>query len=70
MNEDIFNPQYRDLSEMYIDLGIRGKEKVEALGIRPGDTVTPLVTFKEMADPDVMMAKAGMTALALTSLPM
>ncbi len=58
MNEDIFNPQYRDLSEMYIDLGIRGKEKVEALGIRPGDTVTPLVTFKEMADPDVMMAKA------------
>lgn len=50
--------KYRQLEELYVDTGVRGKAKVEALGIKPGDPITMNVKFHEMADPDVMLAKA------------
>lgn len=57
-DEDINNPRYRDLKELYVDLGVRGRENVLALGIRPGDTITMRSEFREMTNSDVMMAKA------------
>lgn len=57
-NEDINAPKYRDLDELYIDTGVRGKENVLKLGVQRGDPVTLRIDFREMADPDVMMSKA------------
>ena len=57
-DEDTDKGHVRKMSELYVDTGVRGRENVEALGIQKGDTVTLNVEFKEMADPDVMMAKA------------
>lgn len=51
-------PRYRELSELYVDTGVRGKENVEKLGIQPGNTISMRVPFHEMADPDIMLAKA------------
>lgn len=47
-----------DVSDMYLDLGISGKEEVESLGIRVGDMVTPTTAFKVMTNPNFLMAKA------------
>ena len=57
-DEDTDKGRVRLMSELYVDTGVRGRENVEALGIQKGDPVTLNVEFKEMADPDVMMAKA------------
>jgi len=51
-------PRLREMDELYVDIGVRGRENVMKLGIRRGDTATLNVEFKEMADPDVMCAKA------------
>lgn len=56
--EDPSLPQHRTIDELYIDLGIRGRDKVLNLGVKPGDPVTLRVEFRELSDPDVMMAKA------------
>jgi len=47
-----------DLKDLFIDIGVKDKAKVEELGIRPGDSVTPYMEFREMADPKYMLAKA------------
>lgn len=47
-----------DLKQVYVDLGIAGKEAVEKLGIRPGDPVTPVAEFMQLADPKYWAAKA------------
>jgi endoglucanase len=57
-DEDINKPRYRDVSELYVDTGVRGKANLEKLGVRRGDTVSLRVEMREMADPDVLMAKA------------
>ncbi len=57
-DEDTNKERVRDMSELYIDTGVRGRENVEALGVQRGDTVTLRVEFREMADPDVMCARA------------
>lgn len=57
-DENINSPKYRQIEELYIDLGFRDRKKVLDLGIERGDPVTMRVEFREMADPDVMMAKA------------
>ena len=58
VDEDILSPKYRDIEDLYVDTGVRGKENLEKLGIQRGDSITLRVDFREMADPDVMMAKA------------
>jgi len=57
-DEDIMAPRYRNMDELYVDLGVRGRDNVLELGIQRGDTVSMRVEFREMADPDVMVAKA------------
>ncbi|MGN7385498.1 M42 family metallopeptidase [Sporosarcina sp. SAFN-015] len=57
-DEDKNPDRIREMSELYIDTGVRGRENVLELGIQRGDSVTIRVDFREMADPDVMMAKA------------
>ena len=57
-DEDSSPPRYRTINELYVDTGVRGRQKVEELGIARGDTISMRVEFREMADPDVMMAKA------------
>ena len=57
-DEDTNRDRLRDMSELYIDTGVRGRDNVLALGVQRGDTVTLRVEFREMADPDVMCAKA------------
>lgn len=57
-DEDTGRERLRTMEELYIDTGVRGRDNVLALGIVPGNTITLNVTFKEMPDPDVMMARA------------
>jgi len=47
-----------ELKEMYIDVGARSREEVEALGIRPGDPVVPESTFTVLAGGHTYMGKA------------
>ena len=47
-----------DLKDMYLDLGVSGKEEIESLGIKIGDMVTPTTEFKVMTNPNFLMAKA------------
>ncbi len=56
--EDNQPPRYRNLDELYVDTGLRSREALLALGVAPGDPVSMRVEFREMADPDVMAAKA------------
>ncbi|MEA4811319.1 MAG: hypothetical protein VB108_01965 [Anaerolineaceae bacterium] len=57
-DENLAEPKYRSMDDLYVDIGVRGKQNVEKLGIQRGDTITVKTAFREMADPDVMMAKA------------
>ena len=58
----ILTPEARqkpmDIKDMYIDLGVDSKEEVEALGIRPGDMITPYIEFRTMANEKYLLAKA------------
>nr|WP_199288077.1 M42 family metallopeptidase [Culicoidibacter larvae] len=47
-----------DIKDMYIDLGVDSKEEVAALGIRPGDTITPYCESMKMANEKYLLAKA------------
>ena len=47
-----------DIKDMYIDLGVDSKEEVEALGIRPGDMITPYIEFRTMANEKYLLVKA------------
>lgn len=48
----------KELKDLYLDLGLKGKKEVEELGIRPGDTVVPVSEFAQLADPKYWVAKA------------
>ncbi len=47
-----------DIKEMYIDLGVASKQEVEALGIKPGDMITPYIEFRQLANEKYLLAKA------------
>lgn len=47
-----------EMKQLFVDLGIKGKKAVEELGICPGDPVTPIASFEQMADPKYWVGKA------------
>jgi len=47
-----------DIKDLFIDIGVKDKAKVEQLGIKPGDQVTPYAQFRVMADKKYLLAKA------------
>lgn len=47
-----------EVKDMYVDLGVKDKNEVDLLGIRPGDMVTPKSDFTVMANPNYLAAKA------------
>ncbi len=47
-----------DIKSMFIDCGVASKEEAEALGIKPGDMITPYIEFKELGNSDYLLAKA------------
>jgi putative aminopeptidase FrvX len=47
-----------ELNDMYLDIGVQSETEARALGIRPGDMVTPSIEFTHMANPKYLLAKA------------
>jgi endoglucanase len=47
-----------DIKNMFIDLGVKDKEAVEALGIKVGDFAVPYCEFAQLADEKYLYAKA------------
>ncbi|UXR69385.1 MULTISPECIES: M42 family metallopeptidase [unclassified Staphylococcus] len=47
-----------DIKKMFIDIGVRSKEEVEAAGIDIGDMITPYSEFETLLNDDYMTAKA------------
>ena len=58
----VLSPEARnkpvDIKEMYIDMGVSSKAEVEALGIKPGDMITPYIEFRQLANEKYLLAKA------------
>ena len=58
----ILTPEERnkpvDMKDMFIDLGVDDKEAALALGIKPGDMVTPYIEYKELSNPSYLLGKA------------
>ena len=50
--------QVMAIDDVFVDLGLRSKEEVLALGIQIGDPITPKAAFYEMANPNFLMSKA------------
>lgn len=46
------------IEDMFLDLGVKSKDDVVALGIKVGDMITPSISFQEMANKDSLLAKA------------
>lgn len=44
--------------DMFVDVGATSKEEAEALGIRPGDAITPVSEFTELSVAGRLLAKA------------
>lgn len=47
-----------EISDMYIDLGVKSKEEVLNLGVKIGDMITPYTEFRVMANEDILLGKA------------
>ncbi len=47
-----------DLKNIYIDLGVKDKDAVIALGVEIGNMITPYIEFREMADKNYLLGKA------------
>lgn len=47
-----------EVKDLFVDLGVKNKEEVVLLGIRPGDMVSPKSEFTVMSNPNYLMAKA------------
>lgn len=47
-----------EIKDMFIDLGVKDKEEVEKLGIKPGDMIVPFCEFRTLANEKYMLAKA------------
>ncbi len=46
------------IRDMFIDIGVRDKEEAEAVGVRPGDPITPVSPFVPLAGDGYYMGKA------------
>lgn len=47
-----------EITDMYIDLGVASKAELLALGVRPGDAITPYFETQKMANEKYLLAKA------------
>ena len=47
-----------DLKNIFVDVGVKDQEAVEALGIQIGDMITPYIEYREMADSNYLLGKA------------
>lgn len=47
-----------EVKDLFVDLGVKDKNEVELLGIKPGDMVTPKSDFMVMSNPNYLAAKA------------
>ena len=47
-----------DMKTMFLDVGVKDKDEAVALGIKPGDMVTPYIEYKELANPNYLLGKA------------
>ena len=47
-----------EIDAMFIDVGATSADEVEAMGIRPGDSIVPACEFLEMAKPGLLSSKA------------
>ncbi len=58
----ILTPEERkkpvEMKNMYLDLGCENKEDVKALGIRPGDMITPFIEYTELQNNKYLLGKA------------
>lgn len=58
----ILTPEERakpvDMKTMFLDVGVKDKEEATALGIKPGDMITPYIEYKELSNPNYLLGKA------------
>ncbi len=58
----ILTPEERkkpvDIKDMFIDIGVSDKDAALALGIKPGDMITPHIEFTTLADERYLLGKA------------
>lgn len=47
-----------DKSDMFIDIGVLSKEEAIEAGVRPGDPIVPICPFAQLANPNMLLAKA------------
>ncbi|MEI7668373.1 MAG: peptidase M28, partial [Erysipelotrichaceae bacterium] len=47
-----------EVKDLFIDLGVKDKNEVDLLGIKPGDMVTPKADFMISSNPNYLVAKA------------
>lgn len=47
-----------DMKDIFIDVGASSKEEVEAMGIRPGDMITPYIKTRRLNDTPFLLGKA------------
>ena len=47
-----------EIKDMFIDIGASSKEQVAEWGIKPGDMITPYISFKRMNNSKFLLAKA------------
>ena len=47
-----------EIKDMFIDIGASSKEQAAEWGIKPGDMITPYISFKRMNDSKFLLAKA------------
>lgn len=46
------------IKDMFIDVGVDDKDAAVALGIKPGDMITPYIQYKELSNPKYLLGKA------------
>lgn len=46
------------IDNMFLDIGVSSKEEAEALGVEPGNMITPVQSFRELGNKDYLLGKA------------
>lgn len=46
------------MKDLFIDVGAKNRDEIEAMGIRPGDAITPVSDFMTMRDGELFVGKA------------
>ncbi|HHX79429.1 MAG TPA: M42 family metallopeptidase [Acholeplasmataceae bacterium] len=47
-----------NIDDMFLDIGVSNREEAEALGIKPGDMITPVQQFRELGNKNYLLGKA------------